>query len=441
MRLAEIKGMELEPENRPQTMQAWLELLTTPVTTVWSTGFELRGGKYTIDSILAQGGFGITYLARDKQGKRFVIKTLNETVQRRPDFAKLQDDFANEALKLAKCNHPHIVNIKEVFHEKYLLCMVMEYIAGENLADRVQNQGVLSEAEALGYIKQIGEALTVVHQNGLLHRDVKPGNIIVHAGKPEAVLIDFGIAREFTPDSPQIHTAYLSHCFAPIEQYQTVAPRGACTDVYALAATLYFLLTNRLPAIAPHRASGTVLESPQQINPSISDRVNQAILKGMEIEAKDRPQSMKKWLELLKEPQPQPVAPPSPQPSVAVKPIIPTPAIPKFTSNSAVKKKQKQLQHQQQKAVYQRNYSLLIVFIGCLLPFIALGWFLVPVESWSFIVNFPMPFRNFLMWGIVIILSLSPTGIPTAIFYNFLNCLEKYIPNLSVFLLLCVISL
>ncbi len=323
-----LKGMELEPENRPQTMQAWLEMLTTQTTTVWSTGFELRGGKYTIESILAQGGFGITYLARDEQGKRFVIKTLNETVQRRPDFTKFQEDFVREALRLAKCTHPHIVRVDDVFQEGHLWCMVMEYIAGEHLADRVESKGVLSEAEALGYIQQIGEALTVVHQNGMLHRDVKPANIIVRAGKPEAVLIDFGIAREFIANSPQIHTTYLSHCFAPIEQYQTVAIRGAYTDVYALAATLYFLLTNRLPAIAPQRATGTVLESPQQINSIISDRVNQAILKGMEIEAKDRPQSMQEWLELLKKPQsqPKPVAPPSPQPSVVVKPVNQTPA-------------------------------------------------------------------------------------------------------------------
>ncbi|WP_315790147.1 serine/threonine-protein kinase [Fischerella sp. JS2] len=196
-----LKGMELEPQDRPQTMQEWLEMLAPKqVVSIGSPGYQLRGGKYTIERTLAQGGFGITYLARNDRGEWVVIKTLNETVQRRPDFAKLQEDFVREALRLAKCNHPHIVRVDDVFQEGQLWCMVMEYIQGENLTDRVVNRGILSQAEALGYIRQISEALTVVHNNGLLHRDIKPANIIVRAGKQEAVLIDFGIAREFTPD-------------------------------------------------------------------------------------------------------------------------------------------------------------------------------------------------------------------------------------------------
>ncbi|MFQ4144962.1 serine/threonine-protein kinase [Chlorogloeopsis sp. ULAP02] len=321
-----LKGMELEPQDRPQTMQEWLEMLAPKqVITVWSSGHLLRDGKYTIDRILAQGGFGITYLARHENGTLVVIKTLNEIVQSRPDFAKLQEDFVREALRLAKCSHPHIVRVDDVFQEGQLWCMAMEYIQGRHLADIVVNRGILPEAEALGYIRQIGEALTVVHKQGLLHRDVKPANIIVRADKPEAVLIDFGIAREFSPDLPQLHTANLSHCFAPIEQYLTVAQRGAYTDVYALAATLYFLLTKRLPPPAPLRANGTeLLEPPQRINSSISNRVNRAISRGMKLEAKDRPQSMQEWLELLKEPQPKPtktVPSSPPQQPVIVQPV------------------------------------------------------------------------------------------------------------------------
>ncbi len=295
-----LKGMEVEAQDRPHSIQEWLGLLgSAQVTTIWSSTARLQDGKYTIIRIIAQGGFGITYLAKDDKGDRVVIKTLNERLQRQSDFSKFQEDFVREALRLAKCRHPYIVQVEDVFQEGQLWCMVMEYIQGEHLADRVMNRGVLPEAEALHYIHQIGEALIVVHNNGLLHRDVKPANIILRAGRTEAVLIDFGIAREFTPDSTQPHTTYLSHCFAPIEQYKTVAKRGAYTDVYALAATLYFVLTNQQPPAAPQRATGKELQSPKQINPSISDRVNQAILVGMELEAKDRPQSMQQWLELL----------------------------------------------------------------------------------------------------------------------------------------------
>ncbi|MBD2358075.1 GUN4 domain-containing protein [Tolypothrix sp. FACHB-123] len=263
---------------------------------LWKSGQQLQGGKYKIEQQLGEGGFGITYRASSHHGSDVVIKTLNEKVQRRPDFAKFQQDFVNEAIKLAKCSHPHIVQIDEVIHEDNLWCIVMEYIDGENLAHKIENQGILPEAEALGYIHQIGEALTVVHNNGLLHRDVKPQNIMLRANKSEAVLIDFGIAREFSQNLTQTHTQMLADGFAPIEQYDKRAKRGAFTDVYALAATLYCLVTGEVPTMAPIRAIGTPLEEPKNINSSISDKVNQAILKGMEVKPENRPQSIQEWL-------------------------------------------------------------------------------------------------------------------------------------------------
>jgi serine/threonine protein kinase len=177
--------------------------------------------------------------------------------------------------------------------------MVMEYIDGEDLGTLVENQGVFSETEALRYIQQIGEALTVVHDNGLLHRDIKPQNIMLRSGKSEAVLIDFGIAREFTPNLTKTHTKILSDGFAPIEQYDARAKRGAFTDVYALAATLYSVLTGELPTISPMRAIGTELAEAKKINSSISDKVNQAIIKGMELKPENRSQSINEWLSLL----------------------------------------------------------------------------------------------------------------------------------------------
>nr|WP_254445229.1 MULTISPECIES: serine/threonine-protein kinase [unclassified Anabaena] len=265
----------------------------------WLSGQQLQNGKYTIEKELGEGGFGITYLARDNNGNFVVIKTLNDAIQRRADFAKFQQDFINEAIKLAKCTHPHIVQIYEVINENDLWCMVMEYIDGEDLGTLVENHGVLSEDIALKYIQQIGEALTVVHNNGLLHRDVKPQNIMIRSGKSAAVLIDFGIAREFSHNLIQTHTQMLADGFAPIEQYDKRAKRGAFTDVYALAATLYSLLTGELPTISPMRAIGTELEEAKEINSKISDRVNHAIIKGMEIKPENRPQSIIEWLSIL----------------------------------------------------------------------------------------------------------------------------------------------
>ena len=265
----------------------------------WVSGQQLQDGKYTIEKELGEGGFGITYRARDNHGNYVVIKTLNDAIQKRADFAKFQQDFLNEAIKLAKCSHPHIVQIYEVIHENDLWCMVMEYIDGEDLGSLVENQGILSESEALRYIQQIGSALTVVHDNGLLHRDIKPQNIMLRSGKSEAVLIDFGIAREFSQNLTQTHTQMLADGFAPIEQYDKKAKRGAFTDVYALAATLYSVLTGELPTISPMRAIGTELAEAKKINSSISDKVNQAIIKGMELKPENRSQSINEWLSLL----------------------------------------------------------------------------------------------------------------------------------------------
>ena len=265
----------------------------------WIQGQKLQRGKYTVEKVLGQGGFGITYLVKDKQGNPFVIKTLNRYLQRYYDFPKVEQDFLNEALNLAKYRHPHIVRVDEVIQEGDRWCMVMEYIEGEDLAHRVWNHSILSESEALLYMQQIGDALTLIHNNGLLHRDIKPLNIMLRKNRSEAVLIDFGIAREFTPNLTKTHTQSLSEGFAPIEQYDWRAKRGAYTDVYALAATLYSLVTGEVPIPSPVRAFGTALEPPQKLNPKISDRVNRAILNGMAMKPEERPQSVAQWLAML----------------------------------------------------------------------------------------------------------------------------------------------
>ena len=277
----------------------------------FSEGQKLDNNRYVIKKELGRGGFGITYLAKNKHQEEVVIKTMTDEVQRSPDFARSQQDFLNEALKLAKCDHPHVVQVERVFQEGALWCIVMEYIAGENLASFIMNRGVLPEAEALLYVNQIGAALKVAHSKSLLHRDVTPNNIMLRTrrgGKPctpEAVLIDFGLARKFIPNQLNSHTAVVTSGYAPIEQYFRRQTPGEYSDVYALAATLYVLLTKALPESALDRAEeirtrkSDPLVPPKRINPNISDKVNLAILKGMAFEATQRPQSVRQWLALL----------------------------------------------------------------------------------------------------------------------------------------------
>lgn len=272
----------------------------------WQPGQQLKNGKYTIEKTLGKGGFGITFLAKDRRGKSVVLKTINELIQNRPEFDKFRQDFYNEAVQSARCHHPHIVKILRVFEEAGLPYIVMEYILGENLDAKVKNQNPPSEAEALLYIQQIGAALTEVHRQGLLHRDVKPNNIIIRDDGGGAVLIDFGTARDFTPEDPMdTHTAFYTPGYTPPEQYQYQAAQGPYIDVYSLAATLYYLLTKQAPINAITRSNQEQtngvdpLIHPINIVPNLNPQINNAILIGMALNYRERPQTIEEFLQIL----------------------------------------------------------------------------------------------------------------------------------------------
>jgi len=270
----------------------------------WQRGHQLCKGKYTIEKDLGSGGFGVTYLARDKKSQQVVIKTLNQDVQVHPLFEKLRQDFLNEAIRLAKCSHHHIVEIIELFEENFLPCIVMEYIPGEDLATWVEKRN-LEEAEAIFYIRQIGEALDTVHQQGLLHRDVKPKNIIITVDGSSAILIDFGIARDYRQRNLTTQITFVSEGYSPIEQYYPQERQAPYTDVYSLAATLYFALTGKSPQYSQRRHYNLTrygndpLFAPKKINPNISEEVNTVILQGMALAPENRLQTIKNWLDLL----------------------------------------------------------------------------------------------------------------------------------------------
>ncbi|MCJ8282190.1 MAG: serine/threonine protein kinase, partial [Rivularia sp. ALOHA_DT_140] len=267
---------------------------------LWQPNQQLQNGKFTIQKYLGGGGYGETYSAIDTNtNKTVVIKILNDINRSKPNFEQEQIKFVQEAFRLVQCSHPHIVKVHEVINENGLWGMVMEYIRGEDLYVRIDKSGKLSEVEALKYINQIGTALEYVHQQGMLHRDVKPRNIMLRDGKQEAVLIDFGLAREFDPEKTGSMTNARTEGYAPIEQDERHGKFGAYTDVYALAATLYALVTGETPLPASFRQTGISLPSPKQRNPNISDVVNNAIMKGMGLEPNERTQTVQEWLDLL----------------------------------------------------------------------------------------------------------------------------------------------
>ena len=279
----------------------------------WQTGYQLNQGKYVVEKILGSGGFGVTYKVRETRSQKpFAIKVLNPQRQQQGNFEQLQDKFINENIALASCRHPNIVRVySKMFREGKLRCMVMDFIEGENLASYLDRRDVLSETEAIKLISQVGNALSYIHQQGFLHRDIKPDNILLRSSDLSPVLIDFGLAREYTPGTIRSMTNAMTESFAPIEQYENRGDFGAWTDVYALAATLYVLVTKELPIPSRFRAHAE-LPPPKQHNSKISEKLNTAILKGMEFEPSVRPKSVKEWLEMLKPPHSKPESPKPP---------------------------------------------------------------------------------------------------------------------------------
>lgn len=274
----------------------------------WQDGQLIYNGKYKIEKYLGGGGFAVTYQAmHTKLNRRVVIKTPNIIVQRDPDYSKYVERFKKEAQMLAKCcgdSHPHIVQVFDFFiEEDGRYCLEMQYIAGQSLWDYVQRQGKLPETEAVKYIRQMGLALVDVHKKGVFHLDVTPPNIMLNfdpkvPNSGKAVLIDFGIASDMSPPST-LSRSFGNKVFAPYELTRK-GIRHSTVVIYCLAGSLYYAITGQRPTNSFDRKyDQEELVPPKQLVSSLSDEVNQAILQGMALEAKDRPQTMEEWLNLL----------------------------------------------------------------------------------------------------------------------------------------------
>ncbi len=271
---------------------------------VFQPGQALQNGQYTVERELGRGRFGITYLTTRADGDRWVIKVLNPQVLDGLPMAE-RDRYETllwqEAVKLAKCSGTaHIVRVETPFKQGSVICLPMEYIDAISLADR--SQRILVESAALEYIRQIGQALTVVHQQNLVHCDIRPANIFLRlrGNQAEAVLTDFGLTLPCDAELSRTREQERMDGFSPIELYSSRQKVGPYTDVYSLAAMLYELLTGEVPVSAEDRkVRGQQLLSPQVKNPEISGKTAKAILQGMALLPQDRPQSVVAWLKLL----------------------------------------------------------------------------------------------------------------------------------------------
>ena len=268
----------------------------------------LQGGRYKIIKTLGKGGFGITYLAlqsgleRQVAVKEFFMKDCCErnestshvtlgTSGAREQVGRFREKFLKEARNIAKLNHPNIVRIIDVFEENGTAYYVMEYAEGGSLADKVTAEGHLSESVAIRYIAQVAEALDYIHQRKMNHLDVKPGNIML-TENDDAVLIDFGLAKQYdaaTGGQTSTTPVGISEGYAPMEQYKQggVGEFTPETDIYALGATFFKLLTG----VTPPSASD-VMEDGVPVDKlrayGVSQTVIDVISKAMESRKKNR---------------------------------------------------------------------------------------------------------------------------------------------------------
>ena len=276
----------------------------------------LQGGKYKIEKVLGQGGFGITYLASQELLERKVCikeyffkdscsrtstgEVILGTVGNKDLVERFLNKFIKEARTISKLEHPNIIRILDVFMENGTAYYVMDFIEGESLEEIVKRRGALPEHEAISYIKQVANALDYLHQHSINHLDVKPANIMIRRDDNKAVLIDFGVSKQYDDQGEQTSTTPvgISHGYAPIEQYQPggVSEFSPLTDVYSLGATLYRLVTGNIP---PHASNVLNGEEPSLKDSPLSTGVKGVIILSMQPQKRCRPQSIRNFIAVI----------------------------------------------------------------------------------------------------------------------------------------------
>lgn len=267
-------------------------------------------GRYVIQKVLGQGGFGITYLGIDKlYGNKVAIKEYYPqkiamrkaqyedvvtvtSIEEKNNYNKGKKRFLDEAQVMARFNkNEGIVKILDFFEANNTAYIVMEYLEGITLKQYLGKYGVLQFRNLIEMMLPLLEALIEIHSQGLIHRDISPDNIMVqHNGKLK--LMDFGAARDYTESGNKSLTVILKPGYAPPEQYQTHGVQGPWTDIYALCATIYKCLTGITPPDAIARVMDDKFKEPDQLDGKLSPDIKKILWKGMNIFPEERYQDI-----------------------------------------------------------------------------------------------------------------------------------------------------
>ena len=275
--------------------------------------------EYIIRSVLGDGGFGITYLAKDTQLNALVaIKEYlpNDLAVRENDYtvqAKTQkgvdfftwglERFLQEARILAQFKHPNIIRVLRYFQAHNTAYFVMEYERGRSLIDVIHKGDIANEADLKKLLLPLLEALEMVHNAGYLHRDIKPDNIYLRDKDSSPVLLDFGAARFEINQRSRSVTSIVTPGYAPFEQYESDgAEQGAWTDIYALGAVLYHIIWGIKPVAATKRISAFMRNASDPMKSAVEVgrgkypiHFLQAIDFALKVKAEDRPQNINIW--------------------------------------------------------------------------------------------------------------------------------------------------
>ena len=285
---------------------------------------KTRLQEYEIHRVLGSGGFGITYLAFDHHLngpvalKEYFFAGLAVrgeggavtpgSTSRADDYEWGLDRFLHEAQVLNGLNHPSIVRVHRYFRANQTAYIVMDYVEGESLADYLDKHGKLTPEQWKPWLDALLDGLEHVHRQDYLHRDVKPGNIVLRAdanGADQPVLIDFGAARRATAGRTQQLTQVFSPGYAPIEQLSSTSRQGPFTDIYALAAVSYRVLTGEPAPSAADRVERDELNPLEQRLGQRGDPLLAALDSGLALRAADRPQTIAAWRALMRRSRPR----------------------------------------------------------------------------------------------------------------------------------------
>ncbi|RYE50079.1 MAG: serine/threonine protein kinase [Hyphomicrobiales bacterium] len=284
-------------------------------------GAVLFHGQYVINSVLASGGFGITYCARDHAGQDVVIKEcfsgahcrrFNASVRPRSagsqrELSKLLKCFLKEARSLSSLTHPNVVRVHQVFQENDTAYMVMERIRGNDLLDIIDSGAQRTPAWMVTLSVKMIAALAYIHEHDILHRDISPDNIFINQ-ENEPVLIDFGAASWISDGNAQRASALtvVKDGYSPHELYFQGGNVGRWTDVYSLGASLYHAITGLAPLDSQTRIAARAERAADPLAPLAGNHPGypagflESIDKALSLFPADRYQTAESWLEDLR---------------------------------------------------------------------------------------------------------------------------------------------